>query len=601
MPNTEKEGSSGAARMSSPMSSPQQRPMSPPSSNVKISNIREKMGGASGMGGGGGKKFKNLMKKLAFESKGLKEKRKHFTQSASRSILGEMISDLPIDPKEQQRLELQLKAFATRHQSHHRPIALVTSGGTATDLEVRAVRYLDNFSTGQRGSVSVEEFLKRGYAVIHLWREGSAAPYSRVMSKMLGIKQANQGLGFEALGKLFEGQQDPDYEKDNNALSSQDGRHTNTNGGKGDDPWLTSTSKARTSSSEKKTPKKSSNLERDDEDDHLHASSSTNRMNLTSHILNSTQLQSKLRERANVVKEGLLLTVPFRTVEEYLAKLKWCTEAMYDCQSLGLIYLAAAVSDFYIPAPEKAQHKIQSRDYGISKNQDKASQNDSSEAVSAIRMDSQTNCLHLTLSPVPKVIPLIRERFAPNAFCVSFKLETDKDILVEKAKIAIQKYDLHMVIGNVLETRYDKVTILQNRDIYMSSDKEDSHRRVGGKIEIEEVKRSGTSLSSTSTDDELEDAMISHVVEKHFEYIANHYLSNTDKEDESNDVMPRTALMAGAEAAARHNAYLKEKKRQLQNELYWKRARDVTLNVAGHVLGMYITYAASSALQKRMR
>eukprot|EP01083_Nonionella_stella_P219894 787217_1 len=192
MPNTDREGSSGgaAARMSSPMSSPQQRPMSAPSSNVKISNIREKMGGAGGIGGGGGgKKFKNLMKKLAFESKGLKEKRKHFTRSASRSILGEMISDLPLDPKEQQRLELQLKAFATRHQSHHRPIALVTSGGTATDLEVRAVRYLDNFSTGQRGSVSVEEFLKRGYAVIHLWREGSAAPYSRVMSKMLGIKQ----------------------------------------------------------------------------------------------------------------------------------------------------------------------------------------------------------------------------------------------------------------------------------------------------------------------------------------------------------------------------------------------------------------------------
>ena len=35
------------------------------------------------------------------------------------------------------------------------------------------------------------------------------------------------------------------------------------------------------------------------------------------------------------------------------------------CGSLGLAYLAAAVSDFYVPEGCRSTHKIQSRDYGI--------------------------------------------------------------------------------------------------------------------------------------------------------------------------------------------------------------------------------------------
>ena len=56
--------------------------------------------------------------------------------------------------------------------------------------------------------MSVEEFLKRGYAMIHLWREGKAAHHMvRFLSQMLGAKQGNHGLTFDALGKSFDGQQ----------------------------------------------------------------------------------------------------------------------------------------------------------------------------------------------------------------------------------------------------------------------------------------------------------------------------------------------------------------------------------------------------------
>jgi hypothetical protein len=53
-----------------------------------------------------------------------------------------------LNPGERSTLELELRAFVVRHASHHRPLALVTSGGPVADLEVNSVRCLDNFSTG---------------------------------------------------------------------------------------------------------------------------------------------------------------------------------------------------------------------------------------------------------------------------------------------------------------------------------------------------------------------------------------------------------------------------------------------------------------------
>ena len=64
---------------------------------------------------------------------------------------------------------------------------------------------------------------------------------------------------------------------------------------------------------------------------------------------------------------------------------------------LAMIYLAAAVSDFYIPPDTQPQHKIQSAD----------------------------GPLHLTLQQVPKMIGHIRNDWCPQAFVVSFKVCND--------------------------------------------------------------------------------------------------------------------------------------------------------------------------------
>jgi phosphopantothenate-cysteine ligase len=51
-------------------------------------------------------------------------------------------------------MEESLSAFIS--VSSPKPIVLVTSGGTTVPLEKNTVRFIDNFSTGDRGSTSAE-------------------------------------------------------------------------------------------------------------------------------------------------------------------------------------------------------------------------------------------------------------------------------------------------------------------------------------------------------------------------------------------------------------------------------------------------------------
>ena len=480
----------------------------------------------------------------------------------------------PLPPAELAQIQPLLQAFCIRHQSHHRPIALVTSGGTATDLEVNSVRFLDNFSTGLRGAVSAEQFLCRGYAVIHLWREGSAAPNTRTLSAALGTTQANHGLGFDALGRMFdfpgEERQQNEEEWMVNQVRSNDPWLTNASGRK--DVYHDGTSTTAGGFAEGGSASDSSQVILNTKDGPI---------TLNRRLFASSEIETALRERTEVVKQGLLLTVKFRTVDEYLAKLQLCSKALHDSQSLGVIYLAAAVSDFYIPRAERSLHKIQSQDYGTG--------SDSTVAVDA------DNCLTLKLHPVPKLIPALRKLWAPDAFTVSFKLETDTNILKHKAMLAMKRYGPHLVVGNILKTRYEKVFMLQqtnNDDTNDNGGSQDDPVIERG-FEMKEISKKGKYGAGI---DELEDAMIGHIVEKHFEYVANHIA--IAKEGEGGG---RTALMTGAEAAALHNRRLAEKKARLQSELYWKRVKDMSLTLAGHALGMLLTWSLSTALQARFR
>lgn len=456
-----------------------------------------------------------------------------------------------------QRLLRQLQYFTVRHASHHVPLALVTSGGTAADLEHNCVRYLDNFSTGTRGAYAVEEFCKRGYAVIHLKREGSVAPFGRILADVL--KCGRGGPTFESLGLLFDcgvgagmaddgGDHDADEfgfqdEDDGDILKGKDA----SDGNRPVDPWMYSgvtqndsiglTTKAR--------------------------SKHRGELSLNHRLVDSPLLQSTLRTYKGIKSQGLLLTIDFRTVDDYLHKLQLCCEAVNVCGSLALVYLAAAVSDFYIPNEKKALHKIQSRDYGI-KSQASSSVSSSSggsngEDTAQVRSD---NTLALILHPVPKVIPSLRKAWCPNAFVVSFKLETDPSILLQKSALAMKTNDVHMVIGNELATRYEKVFVISRDDVDDSVDEDGGlfGRRGGGGDEdlasalpdgfrVAEVTAAhGLAMSGPaaagiprSNVDALEDATIEYVARRHFRYISTNV-----------DGAAASGVSSAAEMAAHH-------------------------------------------------
>ncbi|CAI0405941.1 unnamed protein product [Linum tenue] len=146
----------------------------------------------------------------------------------------------------------------------------------------------------------------------------------------------------------------------------------------------------------------------------------------------SDAVKKSISDHHAAVAGNLLLKLPFTTIFEYLQMLQIIAKAMKPLGPLAMFYLAAAVSDFYVPWQTMAEHKIQ----------------------------SASGPLDMRLVQVPKMLAILRKEWAPLAFCISFKLETDSKILLEKADMALRKYKMHMVIANELLTRKEEVTVV---------------------------------------------------------------------------------------------------------------------------------------------
>ncbi|NXX81320.1 PPCS ligase, partial [Urocolius indicus] len=250
--------------------------------------------------------------------------------------------------------EGRVRAWAAEQAARGRRVALVTSGGTQVPLEARAVRFLENFSSGRRGAASAERLVAAGYAVCFLHRARSVFPWARV------LPPAGPAL-LDAL--LVAPGPPPGVSADLAALPA---------------------------------------------------------------------LLPALREYRRAARAGALLPLEFTGLAEYLALLRAAARALAPFGSSVMFYLAAAVSDFYIPASEMPEHKIQSLD----------------------------GPLQITMRMVPKMLsPLVKE-WAPDAFVISFKLETDPLILMEKSRQALEKYRHQVVVANVLESRRTSVIIV---------------------------------------------------------------------------------------------------------------------------------------------
>lgn len=182
-------------------------------------------------------------------------------------------------------------------------------------------------------------------------------------------------------------------------------------------------------------------------------------------------------------KDNRIMFVPFTTVSNYLFMLREAGKALRPAGRTAMMYLAAAVSDFYVPESEMAVHKIQST--------------------------GGTKTLDLSLRPVPKMLHLVSGEWCPHALNVSFKLETDRDLLIKKATRSIHKYNMHYVIANLLQERFDRVTI---------------------------VSKSGDSMVEKGASDKpIEHFFIERVVNLHKRYMesARVCAPSTDKSDEA--------------------------------------------------------------------
>ena len=272
-----------------------------------------------------------------------------------------------------------LVSFLDVQMSLGRPICCVTSGGTSVNLEKNCVRSLENFSTGSRGAASAERFLQKGYAVIFLSREGSLQPFARVLSASLG---GGGSVSIDFCRALF-------AVRGRGAFPSEAERHR---------------------------------------DDAKPGPSLGINPVLPPAVAGAMEDLCTFRD-----VDKTLLVLTFTTVDSYLLLLEEVALNLRQCGRMSMIYLAAAVSDFYIPSSEMCEHKIQS---------------------------TASAGLTLSLSPVPKKLGELKSTWCPDSFVVSFKLETDAAILLKKASGALSNYGVDLVVANLLQSRFSTATLV---------------------------------------------------------------------------------------------------------------------------------------------
>ncbi|EJU00501.1 phosphopantothenate-cysteine ligase [Dacryopinax primogenitus] len=170
------------------------------------------------------------------------------------------------------------------------------------------------------------------------------------------------------------------------------------------------------------------------------------------------ELLTVLRQYHAVQRAGTLLTLNFVTVDDYLFMLRAVAQELEPLGRRAMFYLAAAVSDFFLPTQKMSEHKIQ----------------------------SGKGSLQIEMDQVPKILKPLRDYWTPEGFIVSFKLETDPSLLIPKARQALERYGHKLVIGNDLYRRKFEVVFVEKDADSKDGFRETWVRLPEGKTEIEE-------------------------------------------------------------------------------------------------------------------
>lgn len=289
-------------------------------------------------------------------------------------------------------------------------------------------------------------------------------------------------------------------------------------------------------------------------------------------VVRSVDNDSLLRDlkRYHEIKEKRkLLLLPFSSVNDYLHSLRAVSRVMQPLGHDGLLYLAAAVSDFFIPVglpvmlgergvTQGSQSECRSTRFRagapffLTAHHQQTPQSYLLRKMVArklLPLTSPGRChfssasisilwplilgfsrsfehatderLSIQLDPVPKFLRNLVESWAPKCMVVSYKLETDPNLLLEKARSALSRYRHDLVIGNILATRKREV-------VFVGPDGTEQWIRAPGR-EAETV--AGQPSDSTDSDQaqapekdgtELESLIVPALILLHDRYIQEH-------------------------------------------------------------------------------
>ncbi|KAL1988661.1 hypothetical protein VTN96DRAFT_8361 [Rasamsonia emersonii] len=238
-------------------------------------------------------------------------------------------------------------------------------------------------------------------------------------------------------------------------------------------------------------------------------------------------MRNVLRKYRYAKENNLLLLLPFVTVTEYMFELRSLANLMKPLGSNALFYLAAAVSDFFIPRHRMAEHKIQSSEVPVS-------DSDVYTGYNEDQPSHRSKKLIIDLDPVPKFLHRLVDGWAPHgSMIVSFKLETDPNLLVYKARTSLQRYSHHLVIGNLLSTRKWEVVFVtpdppferwirvpkSKRSKSISGAKAQVGLAEGKKLDEEEESHTQDESSSDKEGIEIESLIVPELVKMHTQMI----------------------------------------------------------------------------------
>ncbi|KAH8318154.1 hypothetical protein KR074_011467 [Drosophila pseudoananassae] len=217
----------------------------------------------------------------------------------------------------------------------------------------------------------------------------------------------------------------------------------------------------------------------------------------------------------------MILYVNFTSVVDYMWLLRAACECLAAFEERAVLYLAAAVSDFYIPEDMMVHLPTcicMSCAYSTNTHPDTPVAEPLLKVCPLLwaytflfilqghfaanpthKMQSGDGAPTISLQLVPKMLAPLASLWVPHAFVVSFKLETDESLLIVKARDSLNKYKHKLVIANVLQTRKHRVVFVTPTDSY------ELH----------------LTREQTLQGLEIEEPIVADVVQKHGEYISN--------------------------------------------------------------------------------